>query len=66
MRIEVELDEVQSAMLHMWRNAQPVAMDQTEAVVALMIAGLLMVDGAFTRDGRTGALWTGSDSRADA
>ena len=61
MRIEVELDEVQAAMLEMWRGAQPVQMESAEAVLALMVAGMLMVDGAFTRSGRTGAFWTGSN-----
>ena len=61
MRIELELDETQAAMLELWRGAQPVRMNPAEAALALMVAGMLMVDGAFTRSGRTGPLWTGSD-----
>ena len=64
MRIEVELDEVQANMLEMWRGAQPVRMDSAEAVLALVVAVMLMVDGAFTCNGRTGALWTGSNGQA--
>jgi len=64
MRIEVELDEVQAAMLEMWRSVQPVQMEPAEAALALMVAGLLMVDGEFTRNGHTGALWTGSNNQA--
>jgi len=43
-------------MLELWRGAQPMQMNPAEAAPALMVAGILMVDGAFTRNGRTGAM----------
>ena len=60
--ITINLNDTQLAMLEAWRSVQPVELNEADAAKALMIAGLLMVDGAFKRDGKVGALWTGADA----
>jgi hypothetical protein len=52
-------------MLDLWISVQPVDFGRSEMVRALMMAGMLLVDGEHTRTGQTGPLWTGRD-REDA
>lgn len=58
--ISLTLNDTQAAMLATWRAAQPMELSEAEAAKALMVAGLLLVHGDFTRDGSVGALWTGA------
>jgi hypothetical protein len=61
MKIEITLSDVQIEMLDTWIAAQPADLDRSEAVLHLMVAGLLLVHSDHTNTGEVGALWTGKD-----